>query len=50
MRKPATLSLFKSFGKQIEEIQRDATVCLYLFTAKLLYVFWAFIAPIIGST
>jgi len=33
----------------VEEIQRDATVCRYLFTTKLLYMFRAFIAPIISS-
>ena len=33
-----------------EEIQQDATVCRYLFTAKFLYMFRASIAPIIGST
>jgi len=32
---------------KIEEIQRDATVRRYLFTAKLLYMFRASIAPII---
>ena len=32
------------------EIQQDATVCRYLFTAKLLYMFRASIAPIISST
>ena len=35
---------------QVEEIQRDATICRYLFTAKLLYMFRASIAPIISST
>jgi len=33
-----------------EEIQQDATVCRYLFAAKLLYMFRASIAPIIRST
>jgi len=33
-----------------EEIQQDATVCRYLFTAKLLYMFRASIAPVIRST
>jgi hypothetical protein len=35
---------------KVEEIQQDATVCRYLFTAKLLYMFRASIAPIIRST
>ena len=34
----------------INKIQRDATVCRYLFTAKLLYMFRVSIAPIIRST
>ena len=34
----------------IEEIQEDATVCRYLLTAKLLYMFRASIVPIIRST
>ena len=34
---------------KVEEIQRDATVCRYLFTAKLHYMFRASIAPIIRS-
>ena len=34
----------------INQIQQDATVCRYLFTAKLLYVFRMSIAPIIRST
>ena len=34
----------------INKIQQDATVCGYLFTAKLLYMFWVSIAPIIRST
>jgi len=50
MLKPAILSLFKSFGKHAEEIQRDATVFRYLFTAKLLYMFRASIALIIRGT
>ena len=33
----------------VEEIQQDATVRRYLFTAKLLYIFRASIAPIIRS-
>jgi len=35
---------------KVKEIQRDATVCRYLFTSKLLYMFRASIAPIIRST
>jgi len=35
---------------QVEEIQQDATVCRYLFVAKLLYTFPATIVPIIRST
>ena len=34
----------------INKIQQDATVCRYLFTAKLLCMFRASIAPIIRST
>jgi len=34
----------------INKIQRDATVCRRLFTAKLLYMFWVSIAPIIRRT
>ena len=34
----------------INKIQRDATVCRCLFTAKLLYMFRVSIAPIIRST
>jgi len=34
----------------VEEVQRNATVCRYLFTAKLLYMFRTSIAPIIRST
>ena len=34
----------------IDKIQQDATVCRYLLTASLLYMFWASIAPIIRST
>jgi len=34
----------------IKKIQREVTVCRYLFTAKLLYMFWVSIAPIIRST
>jgi len=42
--------LFKIFSFYINKIQRDATVCRCLFTAKLLYVFRVSIAPIIRST
>jgi len=35
--------------KNISMIQRDATVCRCLFTAKLLYMFRVSIAPIIRS-
>ena len=34
----------------INKIQQDATVCMYLFTAKSLYMFRVSIAPIIMST
>ena len=34
----------------INKIQQDATVCRYLFTAKLLYMFRVSISPIIRST
>ena len=34
----------------INKIQQDATVCRYLFTANLLYMFRVSIAPIIRST
>jgi len=34
----------------INKIQQDATVCRYLFTAGLLYMFPASIAPIMRST
>ena len=34
----------------INKIQQDATVCRYLFTAKLLYMFRVSIVPIIRST
>ena len=34
----------------INKIQQDATVCMYLFTAKSLYIFRVSIAPIIRST
>ena len=39
-----------SFFIYINKIQRDATVCTCLFTAKLLYIFRVSIAPIIKST
>ena len=39
-----------SINFYINKIQQDATVCRYLFTAKLLYMFRASIAPIIRST
>jgi len=35
---------------QVEEIQQGATVCRYLFTAKLLYMFRTSIVPIIRIT
>jgi len=34
----------------VNKIQEDATVCRYLFTAELLYMFRVSIAPIIRST
>ena len=34
----------------IDKIQQDATVCRYLFTANVLYMFRVSIAPIIRST
>jgi len=34
----------------VEEIQEYATVCRYLFSAKLLYMFRASLVPIIRST
>jgi len=43
-------SWFRASWLCINEIQQDATVCRYLFTACLLYMFWASIAPIIRST
>jgi len=36
--------------KEVEEIQQDATVCRYLFTGKLLYMFRTSIAPIVRGT
>jgi len=34
----------------INKIQQDAIACRHLFTAKLLYMFRVYIAPIIRST
>jgi len=34
----------------INKIQQDATVCMYLFTTKLLYMFRVSITPFIRST
>ena len=42
--------LFNLNQTYINKIQPDATVCRYLFTAKLLYMFRVSIAPIIRST
>jgi len=39
-----------SVSSYINKIQRNATVCRCLFTAKLLYVFRVSIAPIIRTT
>ena len=36
--------------RYINKIQQDATVCRYLFTSNLLYMFRVSIAPIIKST
>jgi len=44
------LLVLKLLSIYVEEIQRDATVCRYLFTAELLYMFRASIAPVIRST
>ena len=41
---------FRASWLYINKIQRDATVCRCLFTAKLLYMFRMSIAPIIRST
>ena len=41
---------FRSSWLWIDKIQQDATVCRYLFTASLLYMFRASIVPIIRST
>jgi hypothetical protein len=38
------------YSLYVNKIQRDATVCRCLFTAKLLYMFRASVAPIIRST
>ena len=46
----AFLPVTSRFILYINKIQRDATVCKCLFTAKLLYMFRVSIAPIIGST
>ena len=43
-------SWFRAWQLYINKIQKDATVCRYLFTAKLLYMFRVSIAPIIRST
>jgi len=43
-------SWFRASWLYINKIQRDATVCRCLFTAKLLYMFRVSIAPIIRST
>ena len=45
LQKKATISFVV-----INKIQQDATVCRYLFTAKLRYMFRVSIAPIIRST
>ena len=44
------VSEYKLAMLSINKIQQDATVCSYLFTAKLLNMFWVSIAPIIRST
>ena len=36
------------YRTELKKLQQDAAVCKYLFTAKLLYMIWAYIAPIIG--
>ena len=41
---------FRASWLYINNIQQDATVCRYLFTANLLYMFRASMAPIIRST
>ena len=43
-------SWFRSSWLCINKIQQDATLCRYLFTASLLYTFWASIATIIRNT
>jgi len=40
----------QTFYNYVEEIQQDAALCRYLFTAKLLYMFRASIATIIRCT
>ena len=42
--------IFLTSTVYINKIQRDATVCRCLFTAKLIYMFRVSIAPIIRST
>jgi len=42
--------MWKRAALYINKIQQDSTVCRYLFTAKLLYMFRVSIAPIIRST
>jgi len=53
--KPTSGCIFKiplryNLKMWVEEIQRDTTVCRCLFTAKLLYMFRAYIVSIIRST
>ena len=43
-------SWFRASWLYINKIQQDATVCRYWFTASLLYMFRASIAPIVRST
>ena len=43
-------SWFRASWLWIHKIQQDATVCMHLFTASLLHMFRASIAPIIRST
>ena len=47
--KPSLYSRLPASSVYINKIQRDATVCRCLFTAKLLHVFRVSIAPIIRS-
>jgi len=49
-KKQDTQCTAKSYYLYINKIQQDATVCRYLFAAKLLYMFRVSIAPIIMST